>query len=223
MPDFLATCAAPDRDRPALRRARVGARHQRQFQRGPRSRSASPGDHVQRHVEGRSRRPTRSSKSMPTAPTGTGTGRPSAEARLHVEIVRARGAGAVLHTHSMWSTLLSDRHAARAGFAIEGYEMLKGLEGVRDPRAPGVDSRPRERPGHAAAGRRGSGSPRSAIRRATPSFSGATGCTLGATRCRRPCATSKLSSSCSKRSPEPSGLRSAGVEAALGGAQPEPS
>ena len=63
--------------------------------------------------------------------TGAGTGRPSAEARLHVEIVRARGAGAVLHTHSMWSTLLSDRHAAARGFVIEGYEMLKGLEGVK--------------------------------------------------------------------------------------------
>ena len=50
---------------------------------------------------------------------------------LHVEIVRARGAGAVLHTHSVWSTLLSDVHAAAGGFAIEGYEMLKGLDGVR--------------------------------------------------------------------------------------------
>ena len=59
-----------------------------------------------------------------------GNGRPSAEARLHVEIVRGRGASAVLHTHSMWSTLLSDRYAAARGFAIEGYEMLKGLEGV---------------------------------------------------------------------------------------------
>jgi len=59
-----------------------------------------------------------------------GVGAPSAEARLHVEIVRARGASAVLHTHSMWSTLLSDRHAARGGLAVEGYEMLKGLEGV---------------------------------------------------------------------------------------------
>lgn len=59
-----------------------------------------------------------------------GTGNPSAEARLHVEIVRIRRAGAVLHTHSMWSTLLSDRHAAMRGLAIEGYEMLKGLEGV---------------------------------------------------------------------------------------------
>ena len=56
--------------------------------------------------------------------------RPSAEARLHLEIVRVRGAGAVLHTHSLWSTLLSDRHAAAGGLAIEGYEMLKGLEGV---------------------------------------------------------------------------------------------
>jgi methylthioribulose-1-phosphate dehydratase len=56
--------------------------------------------------------------------------KPSAEARLHVEIVRQRGAGAVLHTHSLWSTLLSDVHFAAGGFAIEGYEMLKGLEGV---------------------------------------------------------------------------------------------
>jgi methylthioribulose-1-phosphate dehydratase len=57
-------------------------------------------------------------------------GRPSAEARLHLEIVRTRGAGAVLHTHSVWSTVLSERHAPDEGLAIEGYEMLKGLEGV---------------------------------------------------------------------------------------------
>jgi methylthioribulose-1-phosphate dehydratase len=62
--------------------------------------------------------------------TTPGTGRPSAEALIHVEIVRARGAGAVLHTHSMWSTLLSDRHMADGGLAVEGYEMLKGLQGV---------------------------------------------------------------------------------------------
>jgi methylthioribulose-1-phosphate dehydratase len=58
------------------------------------------------------------------------TGRPSAEARLHVEIAAIRGAGAVLHTHSMWSTLLSNRHATAGGLAIAGFEMLKGLEGV---------------------------------------------------------------------------------------------
>lgn len=56
--------------------------------------------------------------------------RPSAEARLHIEIVHVRGAGAVLHTHSLWSTLVSERHAETHGVAIEGYEMLKGLEGV---------------------------------------------------------------------------------------------
>jgi methylthioribulose-1-phosphate dehydratase len=58
-----------------------------------------------------------------------GSGRPSAEANLHLAIARARGAGAVLHTHSIWSTILSDA-APDDGLAIEGYEMLKGLEGV---------------------------------------------------------------------------------------------
>jgi methylthioribulose-1-phosphate dehydratase len=48
-----------------------------------------------------------------------------------VAIVRSRGAGAVLHTHSVWSTVLSGAHAARGGLALEGYEMLKGLDGVR--------------------------------------------------------------------------------------------
>jgi methylthioribulose-1-phosphate dehydratase len=56
--------------------------------------------------------------------------RPSAEAQLHLGVVRARGAGAVLHTHSVWSTLISERHAEQQGVAIEGYEMLKGLAGV---------------------------------------------------------------------------------------------
>lgn len=59
-----------------------------------------------------------------------GGGRPSAETRLHIEIIKRRRAGAVLHTHSMWSTLLSERFAAAGGLAIEGYEMLKGLDGV---------------------------------------------------------------------------------------------
>jgi methylthioribulose-1-phosphate dehydratase len=60
-----------------------------------------------------------------------GNGKPSAEALLHVAIVRELGAGAVLHTHSVWSTVLSGAHAARGGVEIHGYEMLKGLEGVR--------------------------------------------------------------------------------------------
>ena len=60
-----------------------------------------------------------------------GSGKPSAEALLHVAIVSELGAGAVLHTHSVWSTVLSGAHAARGGIEIRGYEMLKGLEGVR--------------------------------------------------------------------------------------------
>jgi methylthioribulose-1-phosphate dehydratase len=58
----------------------------------------------------------------------TGSAQPSAEAPLHLALVRARGAGAVLHTHSIWSTILSDIDGE--GLAIEGYEMLKGLDGV---------------------------------------------------------------------------------------------
>jgi methylthioribulose-1-phosphate dehydratase len=60
-----------------------------------------------------------------------GSGTPSAETRLHLAIVRARGCGAVLHTHSVWSTLLSDAHFSAGALEISGYEMLKGLEGVR--------------------------------------------------------------------------------------------
>jgi len=56
--------------------------------------------------------------------------RPSAETLLHIEVVRATGAESVLHTHSVWSTVLSDIHSAEGGFFIEGYEMLKGLDGV---------------------------------------------------------------------------------------------
>ncbi|HJS43186.1 MAG TPA: methylthioribulose 1-phosphate dehydratase [Gemmatimonadales bacterium] len=60
-----------------------------------------------------------------------GRGKPSAEATLHLAVVRARGvgAGAVLHTHSIWSTILSDA-AQDGGLVIEGYEMLKGLTGI---------------------------------------------------------------------------------------------
>ena len=61
---------------------------------------------------------------------GRQSGRPSAETLLHIEIARRRHAGAILHTHSVWTTVLSDRHPAESGFAIEGYEMLKGLAGV---------------------------------------------------------------------------------------------
>jgi len=93
-----------------------------------------------------------------------GEGRPSAEASLHLAIVRSRGAGAVLHTHSIWSTILSDAVSDESGgVAIEGYEMLKGLDGVRTHEhrewlpivensqdwataAPGIEAKLREHP-----------------------------------------------------------------------------
>ena len=59
-----------------------------------------------------------------------GAGSASAETALHLEIVASRGAGSVLHTHSIWSTLLSQHYAGDGGLAISGYEMLKGLSGI---------------------------------------------------------------------------------------------
>ena len=61
---------------------------------------------------------------------GRAAGRPSAEAHLHVTVARVRGASVILHTHSVWSTMLSELHASRRGLAMSGFEMLKGLEGV---------------------------------------------------------------------------------------------
>jgi methylthioribulose-1-phosphate dehydratase len=60
----------------------------------------------------------------------TGAGRPSAETVLHLSIARATGAMAILHTHSIWATVLSEVHSADGGFELGGYEMLKGLAGV---------------------------------------------------------------------------------------------
>src|ERR687897_1371511 len=62
---------------------------------------------------------------------GESAGQPSAETLLHLVIVRSRSADTVLHTHSVWSTVLSDMYALRGSIVLEGYEMLKGLEGVR--------------------------------------------------------------------------------------------
>lgn len=61
----------------------------------------------------------------------SGRGKPSAETFLHLAVARAKNAACILHTHSVWSTLLSERYTEKEGLAITGYEMLKGLEGVR--------------------------------------------------------------------------------------------
>ena len=64
-------------------------------------------------------------------PVGKPGGRPSAETALHVAVVQSRNAGAVLHTHSVWSTILSELYSPECGLWLSGFEMLKGLEGVR--------------------------------------------------------------------------------------------
>jgi len=57
--------------------------------------------------------------------------RPSAETGLHLLLAKLPQTGAVLHTHSVWATVLSDLFAPSGGFFIEGYEMLKGLDGIK--------------------------------------------------------------------------------------------
>lgn len=53
----------------------------------------------------------------------------SAETMLHVVLAEELpDVGAVLHTHSVWGTVLSGMVGDE--LVIEGYEMLKGLEGV---------------------------------------------------------------------------------------------
>jgi methylthioribulose-1-phosphate dehydratase len=60
-----------------------------------------------------------------------GKGRPSAETALHLVLYAARpDAGAILHVHTVWNTLLSGHYAENGFVALEGYEILKGLSGV---------------------------------------------------------------------------------------------
>ena len=56
--------------------------------------------------------------------------KPSAETLLHTLLASTVGAGAILHTHSVWGTLLSEANVARGFLEISGYEMLKGLAGI---------------------------------------------------------------------------------------------
>lgn len=60
-----------------------------------------------------------------------GDGKPSDETILHAVIYRARPeAGAILHVHTIWNTLLSGRFVGQGHVDLEGYELLKGLSGV---------------------------------------------------------------------------------------------
>ena len=60
-----------------------------------------------------------------------GFGKPSAETMVHLTIYRhLPKARSILHTHSVWGTILSDVYFEQGTINIEGYEMLKGLAGV---------------------------------------------------------------------------------------------
>ena len=59
-----------------------------------------------------------------------GEGRASAETTLHLEIIRQLKCGAVLHTHSIAATVLSDHYARAGTIQLKGWEMLKGLKGI---------------------------------------------------------------------------------------------
>lgn len=64
---------------------------------------------------------------MPSAATDQ---KPSAEALLHTTLAAWPSVGSVLHTHSIWNTLLSEWFAGRGAVRIAGYEFLKGLAGI---------------------------------------------------------------------------------------------
>lgn len=54
----------------------------------------------------------------------------SAETLLHTWAAAKCNAGAILHTHSVTGTVLSLKFAGQGGIWLEGFEMLKGLEGI---------------------------------------------------------------------------------------------
>ncbi len=62
----------------------------------------------------------------------SGAGKPSAETMIHLTIYNLKPeAVSILHTHSVWGTILSDVFYENGSIEIEGYEMLKGLSGVK--------------------------------------------------------------------------------------------
>jgi methylthioribulose-1-phosphate dehydratase len=60
-----------------------------------------------------------------------GFGTPSAETLIHLTIYRLMPrTSSIIHTHSVWGTILADAFYTEGAIEIEGYEMLKGLSGV---------------------------------------------------------------------------------------------
>lgn len=63
-------------------------------------------------------------------PADDETLRPSAEALLHATVAGETGAGSVLHSHSVWGTLLGQRFLDEGVLRVTGYEMIKGIAGM---------------------------------------------------------------------------------------------
>lgn len=60
-----------------------------------------------------------------------GFGKPSDEKLLHLTIYRLRPkARCILYSHSVWGTILSDRHFIDGSVSLHGFEILKGLSDV---------------------------------------------------------------------------------------------
>ena len=201
-PALQAAAEAAGPGRPPLRPARLGHGHQRQLQR--RHRAASRCGWRSRRVERSRASSTRTRSSRWTTRrrrSASAAARVSAEALLHVEIVRARGAGAVLHTHSIWSTLLSDRFGDARRLRDRGLRDAQGPRGrlARTSIASGCRS--------SRTIRTCRGSPRvvrgmldAAPGRARLPAAPARAVHLGRDACRRPSATWRFSSSCWRRS-----------------------
>jgi methylthioribulose-1-phosphate dehydratase len=65
-------------------------------------------------------------------PTDPDSPSSSAETLLHCLVAATiPGVGSVLHTHSPWATVLSLADEPRGSLRLAGYEMLKGLSGIR--------------------------------------------------------------------------------------------
>jgi len=61
-----------------------------------------------------------------------GFGRPSDETLLHLSIYRLRPkARCILYSQTVWGTMLSDKFFVDGSISMRGYEVLKGLSGVK--------------------------------------------------------------------------------------------
>lgn len=52
------------------------------------------------------------------------------ETPIHLAIISNSGAGAVLQTHSVWSSVLAEVYTASGGVELEGFEPLRGLSPI---------------------------------------------------------------------------------------------